>query len=288
MATLTLGEQGGVDEEKAEAGREPAGSQRREGNRLSINSQTSGDGERPLGERPSALSELSWSSEAQLSSESAEPTEEADGWVEGVVNPLPRYSTIYKHPFPLKFILFIVLHGCLAIYLWRTERPAFLAFVAYSGFNLLFFYWAVLVHWTDKPFGDGSELQNDNAFGRHLAYLKPYPGVTQWMRDQRLNEAPLVDVIIPRYREDTTLLAHTLAYAKRIDYEGRFFVWVLDDGHDVRQGLRSVVPCSLTGRARGLLVAGGGARAGGINERELPLSRAQFVGQGGQSQCPRA
>lgn len=58
---------------------------------------------------------------------------------------------------------------------------------------------------------------------------KPLP--PRRSRTEELKKFPTVDVFVPSYNEDATLLANTLAAAKAMDYPAdRFTVWLLDDG----------------------------------------------------------
>ncbi|MBN7806837.1 MULTISPECIES: UDP-forming cellulose synthase catalytic subunit [Agrobacterium] len=54
---------------------------------------------------------------------------------------------------------------------------------------------------------------------------------------------PTVDIFVPTYNEDSTLLANTLSAAKNIDYPAdKFTVWLLDDGSTVQKRNATNVP----------------------------------------------
>ncbi|MCI5075885.1 UDP-forming cellulose synthase catalytic subunit [Oricola sp.] len=64
---------------------------------------------------------------------------------------------------------------------------------------------------------------------RPLAPRPPSPGLAE-------GTLPTVDIFIPTYNENSTLLAHTMAAALNIDYPAdKFTVWLLDDGGTVQK-----------------------------------------------------
>jgi N-acetylglucosaminyltransferase len=78
-----------------------------------------------------------------------------------------------------------------------------------------------------------------------LAYARYQRRFADWGRPTRRQAAhsyqPDVDVIIPCYNEDPSLLAKCLRSLRAQDYSGRVNVWVVDDGSSNREALLPVV-----------------------------------------------